>query len=479
MPCKVTNCAPSAWEDWGSCSVSCNGGQRLRSRSLAQLATRGGTGCNLTLSQAAPCGLQSCPKVDCLWGEWSDWSSCSCSCGGGERLRDRQIKNSPINNGAQCEPLTKEEVQPCNTHACRKPKCIDGDWDDWGPWKECSATCKIGFTLRQRQLRTEATSCGKPAEGLSRELAGCNTDIPCITSVDCELTSWSSWSACTDICSGVMRRTRAIKIRRSGMGNPCKGSLKQAAPCTTNTTKLRACKINNGWPIDCVMSDWDDWGSCSESCGGGQRVRDREVVTPSSHGGKACKGVMTETQPCKTQGCPSSCTPVDCRWTSWDSWSACDRGGEQRRYRHVASNPECGGKPCLQKAAEEVSNCTRISDKAIYCTWGDWEPYGECSATCGNALKSRMRFLKVTGSLLTNDLRYLKTSSPHHGFSPVQKSEDLRRRMQQIQTGRISSVILSFVCGFFSLVTAVATVQICSRRRDTYSYVAAPASLIE
>ena len=59
-----------------------------------------------------------CAAVDGSWGSWTDWSSCSVTCGGGSQRRTRRCDDpSPRNGGAEC-PGSDEEVQSCNTENC-------------------------------------------------------------------------------------------------------------------------------------------------------------------------------------------------------------------------------------------------------------------------------------------------------------------------------------------------------------------------
>ena len=56
-------------------------------------------------------------------------------------------------------------------------------------------------------------------------------------------------------------------------------------------------------PVDCIISTWSDWGSCSvESCGGGYRERTREV-TPGTAGGEACPCDVIERDYCNEDPC--------------------------------------------------------------------------------------------------------------------------------------------------------------------------------
>jgi len=69
----------------------------------------------------------NCPAktVDCVWGSWSSYSSCSKSCGGGEKTKTRQKKTSEQNGGSCLGQRTSTAV--CNTHNC--PDCPLSDPD--------------------------------------------------------------------------------------------------------------------------------------------------------------------------------------------------------------------------------------------------------------------------------------------------------------------------------------------------------------
>merc|ERR1712055_461721 len=57
--------------------------------------------------------------------------------------------------------------------------------------------------------------------------------------------------------------------------------------------------------IDCQVSSWSSWGSCSSECGSGKATRTRTVIRPQSNGGVSCPDLI-EKKSC--QGESDSCT---------------------------------------------------------------------------------------------------------------------------------------------------------------------------
>ena len=62
--------------------------------------------------------------IDGGYTEWSEWSKCSATCGGGVRYHSRTCTNpSPKNNGKTCIEQNlgpAKESEKCNTKPCRK-----------------------------------------------------------------------------------------------------------------------------------------------------------------------------------------------------------------------------------------------------------------------------------------------------------------------------------------------------------------------
>jgi len=65
--------------------------------------------------------MHGCPVNGGL-SEWSVWTTCDATCGGGNQMRNRQCDNpTPVNRGADCVGV-KSETQGCNMQRC--PECI-------------------------------------------------------------------------------------------------------------------------------------------------------------------------------------------------------------------------------------------------------------------------------------------------------------------------------------------------------------------
>ena len=56
-------------------------------------------------------------EVNCSWNAWSEWETCSLTCGGGTQGRNRTISQTALNNGTDCVG-NDAETQPCNSNGC-------------------------------------------------------------------------------------------------------------------------------------------------------------------------------------------------------------------------------------------------------------------------------------------------------------------------------------------------------------------------
>jgi len=463
-PChEKVDCVVDTWGDWGACSAECGSGQRQRSRKILQEPQEGGEGCGLELRQLEACESKPCEFVDCLWSEWEEWGDCSCLCNGGQRVRTRSVAREPKAGGKPCEPLSKEEVGACNTQSC--DSCVDGQWAAWTEWEKCSKSCGGGTTWRSREVSHEANHCGKPVSGDSRVYASCETQ-PCEEdSQDCEFGEWEAWSDCTSQCDGVMRRSRRIVKEGRGEGKYCLGAMKQTAPCNPGMGQSRPPVCAAAPAQDCQMREWAEWEACSQSCGGGHQVRHREIIAEAHNGGQSCEEVLKEVRGCAGQPCEAVCEPEDCVWDGWTEWSACDKcGGQMKRFRHIKTQATCGGNICDSTVSEETVGCPRRCHHNVTCMWGEWQEWGACSATCGTAQKSRSRNLMLQEAEGLIEAFDVSMGSVDEDLLQ-QKVEMLQAEAKGRQTRRLQELTVAFVGGGVTLVVGFAVLRFSSRRR--------------
>lgn len=432
-PCRH-GCELGEWREWGSCSARCGEGQHERSREVLQ-----GHDCTADLSETAPCSASNSSEpcgTPCRWGDWSTWSGCSCSCGGGQMTRNRHIIEPPRGDGAPCQPQDKEVVQPCNTQPCSTGgTCQNGKWGVWADWSPCSVTCGGGTTFRNRKIVQMANACGRPVTGKDRESMFCMT-MPCAPAVNCEFSSWGAWSDCSGSCNGIKTRERGIGKYGQGNGSYCEGALKQTFPCNVISSKP------DGPAVDCEIGEWEPWTKCTQPCGSEQKMRHRKILHLAENGGLSCDGDLSV-----VQGCGGPCPgPTPCLLGEWGEWGACSKcGGQKKRFKSISQYPSHGGKDCELGATEETADCPRECHTKRYCSWNDWTDWGLCTSTCGHGKRSRRRYLRWNEA----------NSTP-----PVAKAD---RKYATLYEGRKASknqqFLSAFTCGCLSFVVGFAILR--------------------
>ena len=140
--------------------------------------------------------------------------------------------------------------------------------------------------------------------------------------VNCKWSAYSKWTKCSRSCGGGIRTsTRKIEQEALNGGTPCIGEATRNETC--NSDICPGISINIFWwdivlsafifqikllcfVVNCVWSPFGNWSKCSKTCGGGEKVAERNIITEAKVGGKDCEGSNTKIESCNKQPCPGT-----------------------------------------------------------------------------------------------------------------------------------------------------------------------------
>ena len=80
---------------------------------MATPASNGGRSCKGKATETVVCHTEGCPPVNCVWGTYGAWTSCSQTCGEGTKSRSRKV-STPASNGGQPCKGKDTETNDCN-----------------------------------------------------------------------------------------------------------------------------------------------------------------------------------------------------------------------------------------------------------------------------------------------------------------------------------------------------------------------------
>nr|XP_055040560.1 thrombospondin type-1 domain-containing protein 7B isoform X1 [Misgurnus anguillicaudatus]XP_055040561.1 thrombospondin type-1 domain-containing protein 7B isoform X1 [Misgurnus anguillicaudatus]XP_055040562.1 thrombospondin type-1 domain-containing protein 7B isoform X1 [Misgurnus anguillicaudatus]XP_055040563.1 thrombospondin type-1 domain-containing protein 7B isoform X1 [Misgurnus anguillicaudatus] len=338
-------------------------------------------------------------STDCRLSEWSNWSTCSASCGGGVKVRSQWLREKPFNGGRPCPQLNYKnqvsEVLHCYS------QCSQYIWDVTS-WSMCiihpintnnaSTNTTPGQPICGEGLRTRKIRCVKmggqnPDESVDDSL--CDQEEQPITAESCLLpcpthcvtSEWSQWTKCSVDCNDGDLRWRSRIVLRWPEGDHICPDLNQTQPCN-NVTCLKYSYV------------YSDWSSCqigeNAVCGRGIKTRLLNCVRSD--------GKLVELSMCKELGpsrgklsapCEVGC-PVNCLLTEWSNWSECSHTcgnqSQMTRSRVVLQSAGEGGRPC----PSQLSQTRSCPIKPCY-SWrlGNWSPCRVEGADCGEGVSRR------------------------------------------------------------------------------------------
>jgi hypothetical protein len=354
------DCIATDFSAYSTCSKTCGGGKHSRTREITQVNSHGGQPCvfGLVKSQTKDCETFKCP-IDCAESTWSGFGSCSEQCGGGIQKSARSVVTQAAHGGAACRKLTSYKT--CNTHPC--PIDCAHSWKAWG---ECSKSCGGGIQTRTFDVDVAAAHGGDECPTEMDRV--CNT-MYCPT--DCVVSGWTTFGECTKSCgTGTKAKSRSVAVDQKHGGKICP-TLSTSAVCNDFMC-----------PVDSVTGPWGGYTACSVTCGGGSQSRTRPLVKAATHGGLK-HGELTQKKYCNLEKCP-----VDCKVSLWSKYQACSErcgGGTQHKTRTVVTPAQNNGVACPALLAHQQCNAHPCPTDCAH-SWNSW---GACDKSCGGGIQTR------------------------------------------------------------------------------------------
>ncbi|CAK8675086.1 unnamed protein product [Clavelina lepadiformis] len=272
-PCTGSSCSRwGPYGPWGNCNAQCGGaGTEIRSRSCI-----GGSGCQGPRQESRQCNGPPCYRV----GAWRPWSPCTSECVR-YRSRDCLDRNNQPTNPSNCLPNQLSQEGRCTGGTCLPtPSTPWVVWGDYTQYTPCTRTCGQGTRTRERPCYYRGRSnspihpqfCICAYGGELQESQTCNLG-PCFATQPTQYFwgDFSAWTVCSQPCSPGQNQQRSRRcFRRNNAGqliqvnsNLCPGSDVETRPCPA--CGLPSCPPN----YYCC-----EWSACPDTCGG-TRVRCR------------------------------------------------------------------------------------------------------------------------------------------------------------------------------------------------------------
>jgi len=156
------------------------------------------------------------------------------------------------------------------------------------PWRLTTYNCQTGAVVSQTYYTSKSA-----AETAGR--AHVDSQYATYAPVNCEVSSWSSWSSFSTCVGGKQSRTRTrtVEVPASRGGNACP---------KLEETDERSCTVTNA--VACTVSEWSDWSEWAACVDGKEtRTRTREITRQPEAGGQECPALTeTEERDCTVDG---------------------------------------------------------------------------------------------------------------------------------------------------------------------------------
>ncbi|XP_039278988.1 spondin-1 isoform X2 [Nilaparvata lugens] len=327
------------WSDWGICipTESCGIGFQTRQREYKEPEKAGSLLCSEQVTQRKNCTIPNAncgPDIrylsrvlpECEQAEWSDWSTCSATCGRGNKVRQKIFKD-------EFEKECRFNVEFQETRECDEPlddcsqtypegSLADSDKCPWSHWSPCMASCNKGKQIRTRFALPHYVA-DDPCTGLVM-----TEEVECDTGRSCDISTEQAYEYSTP------------------PGIPSRSQIKATSESPDSDNQ----DVQEG--EQCEYSKWGKWSQCSKKCGRGERERFRTVkVKPKT--GESCPEIQQKKK-CRGKQCGN---PELCKYSNWSVWSPCSatcgHGATRQRTRHVIPVKHFNTDVCIDRVEKQ------------------------------------------------------------------------------------------------------------------------------